>query len=228
MLPSVGMRRILLGSIRVSMHPRGRGRSLARSLAEHELTNYRGARSAEHEGKNGSRFASRDAFIIVLSPWVTWPGHSGRARKAVTRDAPPRRRFARHERTRIFAPAFTARGALQQRAETRSLLIETLTDRSRSPPSSLAPFLYLLFARVTARSVRVPANWADSAPRPRKIDSPLTVASIRATSINRQQNDSRTNDAFFRRAALRRLSLRLPRARHYALSLDAHLSNIVR
>jgi len=66
MLPS-GMRRILLGSIRVSMHPRGRGRSLARSLAERELTNYRGARSAEHEGKNGSRFASRDVHHRSLA-----------------------------------------------------------------------------------------------------------------------------------------------------------------
>jgi len=68
------------------------------------------------------RGSRRETFIIVLSPWVTWPGHSGRARKAVTRDAPLRRRFARHEPTRIFAPAFTARGALQHRAETRCSL----------------------------------------------------------------------------------------------------------
>jgi hypothetical protein len=65
MLPSAGMRRILLGSI--GMFPCTLAGVAARSLAERELTNYRGARSAEHEDKNGSGFASRDVHHRSLA-----------------------------------------------------------------------------------------------------------------------------------------------------------------
>lgn len=82
----------------------GRGRSHGR-----ELTNYRGAWLAEHEGKNHQAgfVSGGETFIIVSLALGDFevPGTLARARKAVTRDVPSCR-FARHRQICI-ALSFT-------------------------------------------------------------------------------------------------------------------------